>query len=67
MEYIITYKNGGKPETSFGNSHADAFIRGAVKALGKAMAGRRVFQVPEKDADFTVTAADSSKKYFRLV
>lgn len=67
MEYTITYKNGGRPETCFGDSHADAFIRGAVKALGKAMAGRRVFQVTEPEAEFTVTAPDGSRQYFRLV
>lgn len=67
MKYVITYKNGGKPETVTGDNHADAFIKGAVKALGKAMAGKRVFSVPEEDAEFTVTGSDGSRKYFRIV
>ncbi len=67
MEYIITYRNGGKPEKITGDNHADAFIKGMVKALGKAAAGRRVFQVSENESDFTVTAShDGSKQYFRF-
>ena len=67
MKYTITYKNGGRPEVCTGDSHADAFIKGAVKALGKAAAGRRIFQVMEDDAEFAVTAEDGTKKYFKMV